>query len=68
MGLNAEAYEVRAERWMDRWMVHLRVRVRHDDDTCEWYDLLQYQTGHYDWSDPSLEAQSIMMSIARRLE
>lgn len=68
MALNAEGYEVRAERWMDRWMVTVRVRIRHEDDTSEWYDLTTFQTGHYDWSDPSQEAQSLAMSIARRLE
>jgi anti-sigma factor ChrR (cupin superfamily) len=66
--LNAEGYEIRAERWMDRWMVHVRVRVRHDDDTSEWCELLTYQTGHYEFTDPNVEAQSLCMAIARRLE
>lgn len=64
----AEGYEFRAEKWMDRWVVTVRVRLRADDGSTQWADLLGYQTGHHDWSDPHLEVQSLCMQTARRLE
>lgn len=66
--MDAEGYEFRAERWMDRWVVTVRVRLRHDDNTFEWGDLLHFQTGHYEWTDPNQELQSLALQVARRLE
>jgi hypothetical protein len=64
----AEGYELRAEKWMDRWVVTARVRLRNEDGDTQWGDLLNFQTGHHEWSDPNLELQSIAMQVARRLE
>jgi hypothetical protein len=64
----AEGYEIRAERWMDRWVVVVRMRLRYEDDGLAWADMLHFQTGHYDWADPHQEAQSLAMQVARRLE
>lgn len=66
--MEAEGFEIRCERWMDRWVLVARVRWRHDDGHCEWLTLLEFQTGHYEWSDPHVELQSLALQVARRLE
>lgn len=66
--MDAEGYEIRAEKWMDRWVVSARVRLRHEEDSFEWGELLAFQTGHYEWTDPNSELQSLALQIARRLD
>lgn len=64
----AVGYRMSAEIVMGTWVVTVRVRFLNEEMQPEWCDLLAFQTTQQDWSDPSLEVQSLMMQVARRLE
>jgi hypothetical protein len=49
-------------------MVTVRARFADEDGSRGWNDLLGFQTTAHDWSDPHLEAQSLCMQVARKLE
>jgi hypothetical protein len=66
--LEAEGYEIRAEKVMGTFMVTVRARFADEDGSRGWNDLLGFQTTAHDWSDPHLEAQSLCMQVARKLE
>ncbi len=64
----AQAYKFSMELVMGIWVVTVRCRFLDDEMEPQWSDLLTFQTMRHDWSDPVLEAQSLAMQVARRLE
>lgn len=61
-------YKFSAELVMGTWMVTVRARFLNEELQPEWSDVLAFQTMRHDWSDPVLEAQSLALQLARRLE
>lgn len=66
--LEAEGYEIRAEKVLGTFMITVRARFADEAGSRGWNDLLAFQTTAHNWSDPHLECQSLVLQIARRLE